>query len=319
MSTLSALQRSQEPAPLEIAIVNNMPDQAVEATFAQYERLVRRATRGCVYRLRSYALEGVHRSDTARRAILQTHDSVEALYARGADVLIVTGAEPRTEMLTDEPYWNDFTQLVAWARSNTYGALWSCLAAHGAVLHLDGIARQRVNNKTSGVFSCTTVAEDWATEGAPASIRVPHSRYNGLNRDDLLQHGYRISSWSGAIGVDTFWRREPSLFLFTQGHPEYAADTLSREFRRDVLRFLENRSAEFPLAPTNYFSFATQMELAQIKMRMGALDRGKLIDRLNQALAVDTPSATWAKDAERLYTNWFRQILAEKELCRCEA
>ena len=196
--------------------------------------------------MRCYTLSSVPRGETALRALARSHEEIEALYARGADALIVTGSEPRADKLENEPYWDDFTRLVDWARVHTISALWSCLAAHGAVLRLDGVTRRRAERKNLRRLRLRSRANDWATHGAAGSILVPHSRYNGLSRSDLVERGYHISSWSGDVEVDCFWRREPSLFLFTQGHPEYNADTLAREFRRDALRYLNGESDVFP-------------------------------------------------------------------------
>ncbi len=250
--------------PLRIALVNNMPDQAVEATRAQFARLVRAGAQDMPFTLRCYALPSVNRSDTARRAMAQTHEPIGALYARGADALIVTGAEPRATKICDEDYFEDFAALVDWARTQTLGAVWSCLAAHGAVFKLSGLRRRREKEKISGVFAFNVAKDDWIGLGAANVVRTPHSRYNGLAREALELAGYRVSSASREIGVDSFWRREPSLFLFTQGHPEYDADTLLREFRRDALRFVKGESESFPRAPANYFSNELAKRIADL-------------------------------------------------------
>ena len=49
------------------------------------------------------------------------------------EILIVTGTEPRAPVLTEEPYWQHFVQLLSFAREHTVASIWSCLAAHGAV------------------------------------------------------------------------------------------------------------------------------------------------------------------------------------------
>ncbi len=311
MNAIPARQ-SFDGSELQIALVNNMPDQAVEATRAQFVKLLRAGAGELPIRVRCYALSSVPRGETALRALARSHEDIEALYARGADALIVTGSEPRADRLENEPYWDDFARLVDWARVHTISALWSCLAAHGAVLRLDGVTRRRASEKISGVFACEVNANDWATRGAGGSILVPHSRYNGLSRSDLVERGYRISSWSGDVEVDCFWRREPSLFLFTQGHPEYNADTLSREFRRDALRFLNGESDCFPAPPRNYFSNEAQAALDALRQSVDSLDRKRLARMLGQIVESDAPSPTWADDAERLYRNWLELVAFEK-------
>ncbi len=299
-------------AALEIALVNNMPDQAVEATRAQFSRQLQFASHGMAFRLRCYTLPSVPRSETARRKMAQSHDDIEALYARGADALIVTGTEPRADALEQEPYWDDFTRLVDWARHHTHGALWSCLAAHVAVQRLDGVKRRRTGEKLSGIFACEAARDDWATRGAEGEILVPHSRYNGLSQQEIESCGYKISSWSQSVGVDSFWRREPSLFLFTQGHPEYDADTLAREFRRDVLRYLSGERETFPTPPVNYFSRATHAKLGEIKARHMTRERRRSAESLDKILSQEAPEAMWLNDAGRLYRNWLTLIASEK-------
>jgi homoserine O-succinyltransferase/O-acetyltransferase len=311
MNAIPARQSFDGPE-LQIALVNNMPDQAIDATKAQFAKLLRAGAGKVPFRLRCYTLSSVPRGEMARQDIARSHEDIEALYARGADALIVTGSEPRADRLESEAYWGDFARLVDWARVHTTSALWSCLAAHGAVLRLDGVTRRRAREKISGVFACEVDANDWATRGAAGSILVPHSRYNGLSRSDLVECGYRISSWSGDVEVDCFWRREPSLFLFTQGHPEYDADTLSREFRRDALRFLNGESDRFPSPPRNYFSNEAQAVLDALRQSADSLDRPRLARMLGQIVESDAPSPTWTDDADRLYRNWLELIAFEK-------
>ena len=308
--TSSALTEAAAGATVEIALVNNMPESAAEATVVQFETLLRRSAQGIAFRLRCYALP---QSDVARCPTIQAHEGIEALYARGADALIVTGAEPRAEKLSEEPFWEDFSQLVSWARSETSGTLWSCLAAHAAVEVLDGVQRRRQKQKVSGIYACNTAPDDWAARGAAGEILVPHSRYNALDPDDLKQNGYSISSWSPAIGVDSFWRREPSLFLFTQGHPEYSENTLASEFRRDLLRFIKGTSATSPQMPENYFSDSAREEIAGLNPTPGEQDPSCFVEKLDTILKRSPPEANWFDNSERLYNNWLRMIATERK------
>ena len=61
---------------------------------------------------------------------------------------------------------------------------------------------------------------------------------------------------SAATGVDAFAREErgASLFVCFQGHPEYEADTLLREYRRDIGRFLRREQEHYPEMPQGYFN-----------------------------------------------------------------
>ncbi len=113
------------------------------------------------------------------------------------------------------------TRVIDWAADNTRSTIFSCLAAHAAVLHLDGIKRVPLGQKLSGVFDCAVVADDPLLEGLGPELRVPHSRLNDLAAQELSAHGYRILTSSPRVGADMFVRQQKSLFVFLQGHPEY--------------------------------------------------------------------------------------------------
>src|SRR5438034_4099209 len=81
---------------LDIGIINNMPDGALQSTERQFVSLLDRAAHGVAVRLTFYGLPDVPRSDSGRRHVSSFYSSIENLWDRRLDGLIVTGAEPRT-------------------------------------------------------------------------------------------------------------------------------------------------------------------------------------------------------------------------------
>jgi len=147
MNAIPPRQSFDGPA-LQIALVNNMPDQAIDATKAQFRQTAaRRHRESSVLLALLHIVQHAARGDGAPRPGAKSRD-IEALYARGADALIVTGSEPRADKLESEPYWDDFTRLVDWARVHTNLRALVCLAAHGAVLRLDSVTRRRAGEKS---------------------------------------------------------------------------------------------------------------------------------------------------------------------------
>ena len=69
-------------------------------------------------------------------------------------------------------------------------------------------------------------------------------------RRALADCGYRILTRSAAAGVDMFARQDKSFHLFLQGHPEYEAKTLLREYRRDVGRYLRRERCLLYTSPS---------------------------------------------------------------------
>jgi homoserine O-succinyltransferase/O-acetyltransferase len=291
---------------LTIGLVNNMPDTAVEATEQQFLDLVRAATADAVVCFRLFSIPDVARGDQVRASLAGRYRDVSELWDTRLDGLIVTGTEPRAATLHDEPYWGTLSKLVTWAREHTGSTIWSCLAAHAAVLQADGIERLPLEDKQFGVFEYEVVGAHPLANGAPPRLRVPHSRYNDLPEPALAAGGYRLLARSSAAGVDSFVREEAgrSLFVFLQGHPEYAADTLAREYRRDVGRFLRGEREDYPAPPHGYFN-AQAMALAD-SFRTRAMrerDDSLMADFPMSALAVGLEN-TWRHSAVGIYKNW---------------
>jgi homoserine O-succinyltransferase len=253
---------SRFPTCVNIGLVNNMPDAALRATESQFINLLADAAGGRSVRLHLFTLPEIPRGDAERAHLRAMYTNVRDLGAIGLDALIVTGCEPRAGRLSEEPYWESLAAVVDWAEHNTISTIWSCLAAHAAVLHLDGVERHRLGQKCSGIFDCEVVHDTPLLSGISTPLRVSHSRWNALQECDLASHGYNVLTWSPAAGVDTFAKRWRSLFVFFQGHPEYSADTLMREYRRDVGRFLRGESPCYPATPIDYFDREMETNLS---------------------------------------------------------
>jgi len=252
---------------IEIGLVNNMPDSALRVTERQFMRLLTDAAGDRTVRLHFFSIPGIPRGTLEKPFSRAMYADISELAAAKLDGLIVTGCEPRAERLSDEPYWESLTAVVDWAERNTTSTLWSCLAAHAAVLHLDGVERQRLDEKRFGVFECEKASDDPLLAGMRTPLRISHSRWNELPEAKLKANGYTILTRSEAAGVDIFVRRRRSLFLFFQGHPEYTPYSLMREYRRDVGRYLRGESTRYPNLPRDYFNQRTEEELAAFAIK----------------------------------------------------
>jgi homoserine O-succinyltransferase len=189
-------------ATLTIGLVNNMPDTALQATERQFTRLLEAAAGDHLIHLHCFSLPSVTRSQPAKGRVDQQYTDIAELGRLHIDGLIVTGAEPNAATLPEEPFWRELTGIVDWAKTNTRSTIWSCLAAHAAVLHLDGIERQRLTTKCSGVYDCAKVTDHWLTRDIASPVRVAHSRLNTLRHDDLVARGYQVLTESvAAAGI----------------------------------------------------------------------------------------------------------------------
>jgi homoserine O-succinyltransferase/O-acetyltransferase len=300
----------QEGLPIVVGLVNNMPDSALELTEYHFGRLLEEAAPGLQICLKKFSLPEAQRSETGRAYVKQHHQNIDAMWAEKLDGLIVTGAAPHTAHLADESYWPQLAKVIDWADENTMSTIWSCLAAHAAVFHRDGIMRRPFERKLSGVFECVKVKEHPIVRGIQPKWRVPHSRHYDLSENELIANNYTVLSKSAVAGADIFVKKAKSLSVFVQGHPEYAADSLLREYCRDIRRFVEGRRASYPRIPRGYFDEMVESSFEDLEERISL--------RLDRSLPISFPSVEgriifdWRGTAVRLYSNWISYILQQK-------
>jgi len=90
---------------LNIALINNMPDAALEDTELQFFDLLDEASGDLPIYLKLYSLTGIPRTDRGQRHLNSFYYSLDELWQTQFDGVIVTGTEPRQPNLRDEPYW----------------------------------------------------------------------------------------------------------------------------------------------------------------------------------------------------------------------
>ncbi len=298
---------------LDIGLVNNMPNGAFKATERQFARLLAEASGSADVRLHLFSLAEIPRDPVSFGRINRGYGDLARLQSSRLDALIVTGAEPVADALADEPYWAALTRVIDWAEHNTVSTLWSCLAAHAAVLHLDGIQRRRLPQKRFGLFDCSKVAPEGLFNGAPAMLRVPHSRWNDIAEGDLRSHGYDVVSHSVEAGIDAFSKQWGSLFVFLQGHPEYEKDTLFREYRRDAQRFLKGERRERPMLPQHYFDLESERRIAAFAERLPVISNDLLGSALPKGWSIRSAQVQlWRLSSVTLFRNWLVQIASSK-------
>ena len=297
-------------SPIVIGVVNNMPDAALKATERQFCDLLAEASPDLLVWVRFFWIPQLKRSEAGQAYVSQHYEDISQLWGDRIDGLIVTGTEPRTPNLSDEPYWPTLTKLVDWADDHATSTVWSCLAAHAAVLHLDGIQRHQFSEKLSGVFECDRISDHEIVAGTPTQWSMPHSRHNGLSEDELATRDYCIISRSPEVGPDMFVKQRRSLSIFLQGHPEYDAEALFREYRRDIRDFIAREKDRYPRVPRGYFDEETAAEFDGFRQR--ALQDRRTHMVLNFPEAERKLPYSWHEPAVRLYANWLSYLFEHK-------
>lgn len=288
-----------------IGLVNNMPDAALVDTDRQFSSLVAESLDGAPFEMVRLHLTSIERSSTARTWCDLRSVSALSLGPLELDALIITGAEPKTADLKDEVYWSELTQVIDTALSLELRVLCSCLASHVAVQHLAGLKRRKMAAKLSGVFEFEVQPDHPLAIDLGPRLTTPHSRWNALDADKLSKIGAQILSRSEG-DVDAFTLPQAPRWLCLQGHPEYEADTLVREFRRDLFRFANGQLTTCPTPPSGVFAFD---EPAALHPDRAGQRISALMDACDRRLSASPGDVAWRDSAVALYRAWLGEGL----------
>src|SRR6267378_4037037 len=304
---------SFDTSGLEIALINNMPDPALEDTELQFFELLDAAASDLPVHLRLYSLPKISRSARGMEHLGSFYFGIDDLLSRQFDGVIMTGTEPHQPDLREEPYWDALGDVLDWAEEHTVSTVLSCLAAHAGVLYSDGIERHRLSDKRFGVFDFSKLNEHALTHHMSDIVRFPHSRWNEVRSDALVSCGYTVLTQSTDAGVDGFVKRKKrSLFVHFQGHPEYGEHTLFKEYRRDIKRFLRKERETYPTMPHEYFGAEATTMLSQFREAALLQSGEEAMAVFPEGFLLKQLQSTWRSSALCVYRNWVRYVQSRR-------
>ena len=289
---------------LDIGLLNMMPDRALAATERQFLQLLdSHEQRCCAVHL--FAIDGIPRSDEGIEHLRRYYRDRAEIGDTKLDALIITGANVTQPDLTGEPFWDGLAEVLQQADLRQLPVICSCLAAHASALIFHGIARRHLPHKQWGIFDHAVCAPDHPlVANLPARFEMPHSRFNEIPEGDLRAHGVQILVTGPQAGVQM--ATEPDgRRLYFQGHPEYEAISLLKEYKREVLRYLTEKRKDYPPLPNNTFS-APATDLAEA-FRERALPQGgdaSLIEEFPEESLASEMRQPWKDVSRQLFYNW---------------
>jgi homoserine O-succinyltransferase len=299
--------------PVRVALVNNMPDSALEDTESQFVELLGESARELDIELTLFSIPTVPRGERAQKRLDDFYFGLPELLGSRFDGVIITGTEPRQPDLRQEPYWNELAAVMDWAEECSHSTILSCLAAHAGVLRSDGILRRRMEDKRFGVFAEAKVTEHPLTNALAAPICFPHSRWNDLPSEELIACDYTVLTRSDQAGVGLFVKqRKACLFVHFQGHPEYGERTLLKEYRRDVRRFLLKERETYPSLPDGYFDADAERLLNTFRAEALQNRREEMIQNFPLSGVAVGLQKTWHSSSVAIYNNWLHYVTGKR-------
>ncbi len=221
---------AQDIRPLRIAILNLMPLKITTET-----DLIRLLSNTPLQLDISFMKLKSHTpKNTPIEHMMMFYRDFESMRDQRFDGMIITGAPVEQLSYEQVSYWPEVSEIIMWARTHVTSTLYLCWAAQaGLYLHY-GIQKYPLKEKMFGVFpQRKNVPQLPIFRGFDDVFYMPHSRHSEVRREDILAHSeLTIISESEASGVGMVMARGGREFYIT-GHPEYAPDTLDKEYRRD--------------------------------------------------------------------------------------
>ena len=235
---------SQDIRPLKIVLLNLMPTKIETET-----QILRRLSNTplqievTLLQMSSYVSKNV--SEEHMLAFYQTFDQIREDYYDG---LIITGAPVELMSFEEVEYWPELCEIMAWSRTHVHSTFHICWGAQAGLYYHYGIQKYVLEKKVSGVYEHRLLTpKSRLFRGFDDVFYCPHSRRTEVRAEDIAKvPQLRIMADSPEAGVYIVGSTDDSQF-FVMGHSEYDADTLRREYVRDVGKGLN------PEVPAHYF------------------------------------------------------------------
>jgi homoserine O-succinyltransferase len=308
----------QDIRELHIGFLNMMPDAALRATERQFIRLVGSCNRIAQFFVYPFSLPSLERDADTVGYIERYYTDFATLRQEGLDALIITGANVANPKLEDEPFWDPLIEVVEWASRNVSSMLCSCLATHALLKHFHGIDRQPLPQKRWGVYSHRVSATGHPLlRDINTRFDVPHSRHNDISRAQLEAAGLAVLAESPEGGVHMAASPDQFRVFYMQGHPEYDANSLLKEYRRELYRYANDERDTPPPLPENYLSGnAVPLALNALEAAKRAREAGGGYEDTLEAHVAGLLDNTWGDTAKAIVNNWLGLVYGVTNLDR---
>ena len=300
---------------LHIGLLNMMPDKALEATERQFFRLIGHSNQIAQFYIHLFTLPSIVRSGNVKKHVEKYYKNFATIQKQGLDAIIITGANITDRDLKKASFYQDLKQVFNWAYNNVTSILCSCIATHAVLDFHYQQKRRLMKNKCWGVFA--NKVSDFKhplTSGVNTIFDIPHSRYNEITKQQFESVGVRVLVSSDKAGVHLCVSEDLLRIVFFQGHPEYDTISLLKEYKREIVCFLNKERVDYPSFPINYLNEQNQAILNEFKTYL--LSAKLSIDDFPEKLISKTLENTWRDTANAIMNNWIGCVyqVTHKEL-----
>lgn len=221
----------QDFRSLEIIIVNLMPTK--EATEEQLLRLLSNSP--LQVNVTFIHMSTHHAANISEEHLQNFYRTFEEVKERYFDGMIVTGAPVEHLEFEEVNYWDELVGIMEWSNNHVFSTLNICWGAQAALYHHYNIGKQRLDRKLFGIYEQELLKpKDMLVRGLDDIFLMPHSRHTDVDRVEIEANPeLEILVSSEETGVSVA-HSVNNRFVFIFGHVEYDAETLEKEYKRDV-------------------------------------------------------------------------------------
>ena len=258
----------QDIRALEVVVLNLMPNKIDTET--QLMRLLGNTPLQVNITLLTTA--SYKSKNTSQEHLLNFYQTWDQVKHRKFDGLIVTGAPIEQMAWEDVAYWKELTHIFEWSKTHVWSCFFICWGAQAALQYFHGIEKHDLPEKKFGVFNHKRIKKDSILlRGFDEEFMVPVSRHTEVKKEEVeTVPDLDILSESDESGLYIV-RDKSTRRLYVFNHSEYEADSLKKEYDRDVAKNLPIK------VPENYYPKNDPTE---------------------------TPVLCWRAHSNLLYNNW---------------
>ena len=258
----------QDIRPLRVLLLNLMPKK-IETETQIMRKLSNTPLQIEVELLHTISHESRNVSQEHLKTFYRSFDQVKD---NRYDGMIITGAPVELHEFEDVDYWDELCRIMKWSPTNVHSTLHICWGAQAGLYYHYGIPKYMLPEKMSGIFKHhVLLPKEPLLRGFDDIFCAPHSRHTEVRAADIRKdERLTILAESHEAGVHIVEAMNGRQ-IFVLGHGEYDADTLKKEYERDLAKGMN------PEVPRHYFRN----------------------DDPNEDVLV-----TWKAHANLFYTNW---------------
>ncbi len=222
---------NQDIRPLRIVILNLMPLKITTET--DLIRLL--SNTPLQIEIDFMKLKSHTPKNTPIEHMLMFYRDFEAMRNEKYDGMIITGAPIEQYDYKDVAYWDEISQIFAWAKTHVTSTLYICWAAQAGLYYHYGIPKYPLKKKMFGVFAQKPLYPTLPIfRGFDDQFFMPQSRHTEVKSKDILNNkALTLIAESKESGAGIIMARGGREFFVT-GHMEYSPLTLDKEYKRDM-------------------------------------------------------------------------------------